>query len=79
MKTIKLGDHVKAAITSKHHGYRGTVVNPNGAFLIIKCDEDSPNPLAYSSTTLGEGKFFCLDRDKASIVKEKPNEKRKHC
>jgi len=70
MRKVKIGDHVKASHTSKHSGYRGVVVDPAGDFIIVKCDEDSINPMAYKSTTLGEGKFFCLDKRLLTILKD---------
>ena len=70
-KPLAIGDHVKGGMTSKHHGYSGTVVDPNGEFIIVKSDEDSKNPLSYKSLIYGEGKFFCLARDLVVIIKDK--------
>ena len=70
MSTINIGDHVKGSLTSKHRNCTGIVVDPNGQFLIVKSDEDSPNPLAWSSIEHGEGKFFCLDRNLTIKLKD---------
>ena len=70
MSKFQIGDHVKAAITSKHYKCTGTIVDPNGDFILVKCDEDSKNPLAWKSTVHGEGKFFCLNKDLVIKLKE---------
>jgi len=71
MSKFKVGDHVKAAVTSKHYKCTGTVIDPNGDFILVKSDEDSPNPLSWKSTVHGEGKFFCLNKDLTIKIKEK--------
>jgi hypothetical protein len=70
MKKLEKGAHIKAASMSKHKGCKGTVVNPYGKYIIVKCDEDSPNPLSYKSKANGEGQFFSMDIDYAIILKD---------
>lgn len=69
MKIFPIGTHIKASVNSRHAGYTGTVVDPNGQYLLIRSDEDSPNPFAWKSITHGKGKFFCIDRNFVLKVK----------
>ena len=71
MEQFKKGDHVKGAITSKHHNKTGTVINPNGSFMIVQEDPNAPNPLAYKSVMYPEGKVFCLEKRLAIKLKDK--------
>ena len=71
MKTIKVGDHVKAALTSKHAGHTGTVLNADGNFLTVQCAPDVVNPLSYKSKLYPGVKVFQLARHLTIILKDK--------
>ena len=71
MKQIKVNDHVKAALTSKHAGYTGIVLNADGSYLTVKTDSDKPNPLAYSSKLYPDCKVFQLARHLTVVLKPK--------
>lgn len=66
---ITVGCRVKAALTSKHVGHIGIVVNNNGNFLTIE-DTDKKNPLSYKSRLYPDKKVFQLNRELAIVLKE---------
>lgn len=70
MKKLAPGDRVKAALTSKHVGHTGTVLNADGNFITVQSDPDKPNPLAYTSKLYPDVKVYQLDRRLAIKLKE---------
>jgi len=71
MKPIEVGSHVKAALTSKHAGHTGTVLNADGDFITVQCSPDVTNPLSYESKLYPGVQVFQLARHLTKVLKDK--------
>ena len=63
---IEIGCKVKAAMTSKHVGVVGTVLDCSGDFLTVEAE--TTHPLAYTSRLYPDIKVFQLARHLTIVV-----------
>jgi len=71
MSKLQIGTHIEAFGKSLHKGHKGTIVADYINMLLVKADD--PKYILAHGNTIGEGKYFQIDRRYYKELKDAKN------